>query len=734
MASSRVVSKVRKTRALAFWLGVAALLSAGLAPVHAAPSQALDFGRRALAPKVHPTDTVVADLDADGSADVVTAVGLADEGMESTRGLSVMLGDGGRMRPARLYRLPSLVENLQVIDVTGDGVLDVVAVTQSTVTTPSGRVFLLPGEGDGTLAPSTALFPARVKDAVLGRFDPGPQLDAAVIGTTGLQLLPGTGPLQFGEPIDLNLPGALGVWSADLDADGLDELLVGEGPTLRRVQDGQVVATVTLPDRISDVAFADMAGDSRLEILVASKDGTVLVADSDLAVLRQEFSSTGANAVAAGDVTGDGIPDVVITGRAADITVDDGTTVTTVTLRRTATDLEIADVTGDRHSDILAVEPTPSVIEVLADPLGADRAAPTVAPTFSGGYDTHVVDIDADGDDDMVAANCWTFLGDTGNVFRAEVFRNDGTGGFSRSDTLTATLPSSCGTDVGDVNGDGAIDVLMTDYYSGSVHQWLGDGAGSFLPAVVTPACYFALDVVVADYNADGTDDAVVLCGTPSAITVMAGTPAGLVRTPLTLPYGFGAGTYLSDTGDVNGDGHLDLVLGSVNDTCATMFCVTEAPAAGRPVTYFLGGGNLTFDTMRETVPSSTFYTLAVADVDEDGYDDVLTPLVSEDLVQVHHGAANGSLARTTVFASYDYPWGLDTRDVDGDSHVDLVMSHGPNIVSVTKGFGDGTFATPTGFATARPTGDVFTGMLDADDAPDILVVEAEQAEILLQR
>ncbi|MGA8647835.1 MAG: VCBS repeat-containing protein [Candidatus Sulfotelmatobacter sp.] len=101
-----------------------------------------------------------------------------------------------------------------------------------------------------------------------------------------------------------------------------------------------------------------------------------------------------------------------------------------------------------------------------------------------------------------------------------------GSGGFSATSVAVA-----------DVNGDGKPDLLVAntcasygDCYNGTVGVLLGNGDGTFKPAVTYPSGGYGADfIVVADVNGDGKLDLVVAhqcvsystCATPSSIGVV---------------------------------------------------------------------------------------------------------------------------------------------------------------------------------------------------------------------
>jgi hypothetical protein len=155
----------------------------------------------------------------------------------------------------------------------------------------------------------------------------------------------------------------------------------------------------------------------------------------------------------------------------------------------------------------------------------------------------------------------------------------------------------------------------------------------------------------------------------------------------------------------------------------------------GRPVTYFLGNGDLTFDlTVRTYRPGGPFFAMDVADVTGDGKDDILTPLVFEDRVVVRPGRSDGSVGDAVSVPALDYPWGITTGDVTGDGIRDIVQTHGPRLVSVTPGRAGGGFEAPFGYVTKLGTGDPFVADLDMDGRRDLLVVEPWSVEAFLHR
>ncbi|MBI5757533.1 MAG: VCBS repeat-containing protein [Planctomycetales bacterium] len=115
--------------------------------------------------------------------------------------------------------------------------------------------------------------------------------------------------------------------------------------------------------------------------------------------------------------------------------------------------------------------------------------------------------------------------------------------------------------------------------------------------------------------------------------------------------------------------------------------------------------------------------TLAVADVNGDGFDDLITANYNDGSVSVLLGAGDGSFQAFTNFPVDAGPLGVAAADLNGDGIADIVtgnyLSNGT--VSVLLGNGDGTFQPTTNFTTGD--GALFPVIADinGDGRPDII-------------
>src|SRR6516164_340033 len=118
---------------------------------------------------------------------------------------------------------------------------------------------------------------------------------------------------------------------------------------------------------------------------------------------------------------------------------------------------------------------------------------------------------------------------------------------------------------VGDFNGDGKPDLAVVNSYSNNVSVLLGNGDGTFQPAVSygTGSGTGPAFVAVGDFNHDGKLDLAVANSNSSNVSVLLGNGDGTFQTAVNYDVG-GAPTSIA-VGDFNHDGKLDLAVANSN-------------------------------------------------------------------------------------------------------------------------------------------------------------------------
>jgi hypothetical protein len=245
---------------------------------------------------------------------------------------------------------------------------------------------------------------------------------------------------------------------------------------------------------------------------------------------------------------------------------------------------------------------------------------------------------------------------------------------------------------LGDLNGDGKLDIAGADYDGNQVVILLGKGDGTFPTVVDVPVCKFHNATTMA--NADS-------------------------------PFGIAIG-------DILGDSKLDVVVScDPSDSSAGSFTILTNTGTG-------SNGVPTFTKTDYSANNSSLYDLRLADVDKNGKLDIVVldrdqPTGVADpntsYFSVYYQGTGGTFTGTHYSTSYNSFFGgtLDIGDFDKDGRTDVVaqLDDGDLRVFINRASATpaGIFTTTRTYVTAGSgTQQVIAGDLDKDSPGDDLI------------
>jgi len=117
-----------------------------------------------------------------------------------------------------------------------------------------------------------------------------------------------------------------------------------------------------------------------------------------------------------------------------------------------------------------------------------------------------------------------------------------------------------------DFNGDGKLDVAVTDSSANAVYILLGNGDGTFGPPSTITVGSDPDAIVAGDFNNDGKLDLAIANGGDNTVTLLLGNGDGTFTQASGSPYPVGKGPYQIVAADFNGDGKLDLATANLSD------------------------------------------------------------------------------------------------------------------------------------------------------------------------
>jgi hypothetical protein len=347
-------------------------------------------------------------------------------------------------------------------------------------------------------------------------------------------------------------------------------------------------------------------------------------------------------------------------------------------------------------------------------------------------------DVDGDGDLDALLANTRRLIPNADNA----LFLNDGSGRFVPSGQPVGGGGTSAV--LLDVDGDGDLDVLV------GLTLYGNRGNGRFLslpfPVQGLPSHESGINTSfyqIGDLNGDSLTDVFVAgcCGigissdptpgqmrwVPAANRVLLGSENRLVDSGQALGM---AGSEAIDLGDLDGDGDLDAFVGNTQGN-------GENFQNDLPNEVWLNDGSGIFSDSGQRLGQQRTYAVALGDVDGDGDLDALVGNEGADELWLNDG--NGRFSRSVQVWSQKRTLTAALVDLDGDGDLDAVTGHelAASFAWWRQGViwwndGSGQFIEGHQYIRYRPNGALAVADVNGDNLPDIIVGELDKVTVWL--
>jgi flagellin-like hook-associated protein FlgL len=324
--------------------------------------------------------------------------------------------------------------------------------------------------GDGTFTAGVSYTATNATHTVTGDFNRDGYLDIAAGGIPGFQLLLGNGDGSFKavSTIAVGTINSLGIQTSDVNNDNILDVIVGNTSGTVSVLTGNGDGTFNL----------------------SSQNSTFVGSIFDLTI--SDFNGDGYKDIATGQTTG--FATSVLLGNG------NGTFLAAVTyaITSSAFPIESGDINSDGKVDLIISEIDGEIRYLLGNGDGTFKANTLLVDIGVTPLGLNLQDINRDGILDFVAS-------ENGGTVRSFIGNGDGT--FTLGTIISATSGELA---LGDLNGDGIKDIVISGATSGQLSISIGNGDGTFQAMSQMTVGGNTREAQLGDFNSDGITDIVI--------------------------------------------------------------------------------------------------------------------------------------------------------------------------------------------------------------------------------